>query len=458
MGISVGLGVSLTGGKGGGIVAVSGSPFKDNAARDAWTTANPGDLVGGQSVCMVKSPRNWFMWNKAEGKWKIANPIIKGDKGDKGDDGTGLDTSQLKEGEGLTLEGGKVVSSGVHIDKGDIETAGHIEAGPSSLFLGAAHKIASAGENIGFVNLVGGMSYHPLWQGYGAGDGKGYVRVREAGQDIDSGGDSGGQMTNPAWDLNPGVPGSYGGSTAYWFEMEVLAGSALGELRLGLWESGSFMGVAVLKKAVVGTNRFEFTPPVDLKRGKSYRVKLGSPEGDVILRSNSAGTHPVTKTHASLWTDEEVALKKDKFDSAGLVSRISVVEGSLGTLAQRLADLGTRVKALEDGGTGKPVKPVLPVKPEVLGMFDSNWPTTLTGASRSTTGEVQISNGTGQAQRVFILVPATEASKVTGIKQKGGIASIWTSGALTIDGTQYMAFVSSGVVHEKDPTYIVEFK
>jgi len=83
-----------SGGHGGLIIPDSATiPFADNAARDAWASANLGDLINSTTAVNVTG-QSWFVWrgetNPASydsSLWVNGDEIVKGQRGDTGPKG-----------------------------------------------------------------------------------------------------------------------------------------------------------------------------------------------------------------------------------------------------------------------------------------------------------------------------------------------------------------------------------
>ena len=93
----------LGGGAGGGLgifipeSAQSLVPFADNAARDAWATANPSDLLNDRTVIFVTgTPDVWYIWRGESNPttpdandWETYTDVVRGAPGTPGADGAG---------------------------------------------------------------------------------------------------------------------------------------------------------------------------------------------------------------------------------------------------------------------------------------------------------------------------------------------------------------------------------
>lgn len=216
---------------------------------------------------------------------------------------------------------------------------------------------------------------------------------------------------------------------------------------LPLWKD-VFEDIDSGEQEVVFNNVFNPIPNTDYQFSFTGESKDG--DDNVVLRGN--GTRPFLKLKMIPFTLQKIATQNYVGDFS------SVLDTKIGQNSQDIVAVKNSVTALSakvGGGSG--TEPVIHEIPQFYGGFSSSWPTTLSGLTPSVGSKVVVTNSLGTPARVFILVPLTHASSVTGIKQGSGIAAVWTSGDVTIDGKQYKAFYSPRALHEQTATFTVEF-
>ena len=107
---------TASGGSGAGFLVPDSAtiPFADDAARDAWATANLSDLVKDLTVIEVTgSPDNiWYLWRGESdpssydnSNWIDVTPLIRGPQGTSGVDGRTVLNGSGAPGTGLGLDG-----------------------------------------------------------------------------------------------------------------------------------------------------------------------------------------------------------------------------------------------------------------------------------------------------------------------------------------------------------------
>lgn len=181
--------------------------------------------------------------------------------------------------------------------------------------------------------------------------------------------------------------------------------------------------------------------PFDIPKDTNYTIKFSgvSVDGsvDVVFKGN--GSNPYLKFKILPYVWEKIAT-------------VNYVNDQDTKLKQDISALKAK---LPSGGSS--TEPVIHEIPTFYGVFSETWPDTITGADTSVGSRIVISNKLGKAARVFILVPLTHSSSVTGIKQGDGIPSLWASGDLTIQGVKYKAFYSPRALHEDTATFTLTF-
>lgn len=116
------------------------------------------------------------------------------------------------------------------------------------------------------------------------------------------------------------------------------------------------------------------------------------------------------------------------------------------------------------GGDITPSAPSAPIAPahrpadsgsmvETFTTWGDDYPTSLSGAVRSDSGQVTVDRETTDAEHVYIAVPYDDGSKITAIGRVGGIPSVWPSKDVTIQNRPWRVFKSPNLLYEQQATY-----
>lgn len=197
------------------------------------------------------------------------------------------------------------------MNDGTLRTLGSLRVGTNSIDLDLAHTISSNGENVDFRNQQSNTSYHPIWQNYELGRTNGVFRHRFEEQTLTINPDNSGTIINPDWTVVvPAVNGEQG-QTTRWADVEVDSGSVLTNVSLDVYIEGVQFTTIGPFDITTGSYRFNYVPNFDFFVGANLRFVITSPDGDVILRANSAGTLPTVSTRVALWTEIPIGFRDD---------------------------------------------------------------------------------------------------------------------------------------------------
>lgn len=116
------------------------------------------------------------------------------------------------------------------------------------------------------------------------------------------------------------------------------------------------------------------------------------------------------------------------------------------------------------GGASTPSTPSAPIAPahrpassgsqiEAFATWGSDYPTSLSSAVRSDSGQVSVDRTSTDPEYIYIAVPYDDGGKITAIGRAGGIPSVWPSKDVTIQNLPWRIFKSPNLLYEQQATY-----
>lgn len=310
-------------------VVVSGSPFTDYDALDAWSQANSSELLNNENFYATAELDDGtnYQWEGADGVysangWIRVNGLNNEEQEAVDSIVNAPDNEILVTGEGT--DSGTLVSKGITVSDTDIDTNGRsITVSVGSVNLGGAQSISAAGRNVATKDLVSQSSRHSVWQTFDDGN-TAVVRVRTTLSPVTVS-DKTADLVNPVWTQAAATVDQTVKQVVLDFTNAVT--NFVVELDIG--------GVDFFKENLgdfaAGEQTVVLNPPTDVFQGDVVTFKLTSEDGDVTVKGNSGTGVPYQVATIASWVDESISGGGDVTGpSSSVDSELAVFDGADG--------------------------------------------------------------------------------------------------------------------------------
>ncbi len=246
--------------------------------------------------------------------------------------------------------------------------------------------------------------------------------------------------------------------------------SPIQQLIIKVEENGFEVWRATRNNIPAGLQELDLIEKPDFKVGVEYTFKFSGYSSDgsaqVHLRG---GTEAMSSFKVIPYVTKEIATQEFVSNTlSGFTGKITTATSAANKATQDVTTLNSKVSGINlkvtelekkvgagqpGGGGDQPTK----YTPEFWAEFSDSLPTNLNTATKASGNRVTITRTRPGAARVMITLPSAGANHVVGIKEDGGIASLWPKRDVTINGESFAVFYSLRAYNELTATFVVDF-